>query len=158
MRIGYGVDIHPLVFGRKLILGGIEIPFNKGVKGHSDGDALIHAIVDAILGALGLGDIGQHFSDKDPQWKDCSSIFFLEKCCQYLNEKNYQIQNIDSVVMLEKPKLSSFMEPMKECMCRALNISTDQLNIKATTEEGLGYIGKGNGVQAQAVVLIIPTT
>lgn len=155
MRVGFGIDIHPLAVGRKLILGGIEIPFEKGIFGHSDGDALVHAIVDALLGAMGEGDIGEHFPDTDPKWKGCSSFKFLEKCKTLLMQKTLKINNIDSTILLEKPKVSLYKKQMAKNIADVLEIDSSLVNVKATREEGLGYIGQGNGIAAYAVVSLI---
>ena len=155
MRIGIGYDVHRLVEGRPLVIGGVTIPFEKGILGHSDGDVLIHAICDALLGAAGLGDIGQHFPDTDPQYKGASSIKFLERVCDLLKEKKLTIANVDSIVVLEKPKLASYNQKMKEVVSQALGILPDQINIKATTEEGMGLTGTGEAVSAQAIALLL---
>ncbi len=155
MRVGFGIDIHPLAVGRKLVLGGIEIPFEKGILGHSDGDALVHAIVDALLGAMGEGDIGEHFPDTDPKWKGCSSLKFLDKCKTLLMQKSLKISNIDSTILLEKPKVSLYKKQMAKNIADALGIDSSLVNVKATREEGLGYIGQGNGIAAYAVVSLI---
>jgi len=154
MRIGFGYDVHPLVKGRKLILGGVEIPFEKGPEGHSDADVLLHAICDAILGALGEGDIGKHFPDTDPQFRGISSVQLLRAVAAKMSEKNYIIGNLDSTVVAERPKIGPFIPRMKEQIAGALKISSQQINIKATTSEGLGFIGKGKGMAAYAVVLL----
>ena len=154
MRIGMGYDVHRLVSGRPLILGGVKIPFEKGVLGHSDGDVLIHAICDALLGAAGLGDMGQHFPDTDPQYKGAASVQFLETIRDLLKEKKLAIANIDSIVILEKPKLAPHKQEMVQIMAKALSLSPDQINIKATTEEGLSFTGSGEGIAAQAIVLL----
>ena len=154
MRIGIGYDVHRLKENRKLILGGIEIPHELGLDGHSDADVLIHAIMDAMLGAAALGDIGKHFPDTDPQYRGISSILLLEHCCKLLETHNYIIINIDATVIAQAPKLSPYIEQMRNTVARAMNLSVDQINIKATTEEKLGFTGAGLGISAQAVVLI----
>ena len=154
MRVGLGYDVHKLVEGRQLILGGIDIPFKKGLLGHSDADVLTHAVCDALLGAAQLGDIGLHFPDTDPEYKDISSIKLLHKVYRMLNEKGFTIVNIDTVIFAEAPKLSAFRQAMQTTLAKALNLTTDQLNIKATTTEGLGMIGQGEGIGAMVVVLI----
>ena len=154
MRIGFGYDVHPLVKGRKLILGGVEIPFEKGPEGHSDADVLLHAICDAILGALGEGDMGKHFPDTDPQFRGISSVQLLRTVAAKLAEKNFIIENLDSTVAAERPKIGPFIPRMKEQIAGALRISPQQINIKATTSEGLGFIGEGKGMAAYAVVLL----
>src|SRR5512143_143397 len=141
MRIGFGYDVHPLVKGRKLILGGVEIPFEKGLEGHSDADVLLHAICDAILGALGEGDIGKHFPNTDPQFKGISSVQLLRAVAAKMAEKNFIIGNLDSTVVAERPKIGPFIPRMKEQIAGALRIFPQQINIKATTSEGLGFIG-----------------
>ena len=154
MRVGFGLDIHPLICDIKMILGGVEIPFEKGIKGHSDGDALVHAIVDGLLGAMGEGDIGEHFPDTDPKWKNASSIKFFELCNKMLNQKLLKIENIDTTILLEKPKLGPYKTQMKENIAKALHIDLSQINVKATREEGLGYIGKSDGIAVYSVVCL----
>ena len=154
MRVGLGYDVHKLVKGRQLILGGVEIPFNKGLLGHSDADVLTHAVCDALLGAAELGDIGLHFPDSDPEYKGISSIKLLHEVFRMLSEKCFTIVNIDTVIFAEAPKLSPFREAMQTTLAKALNLNSDQLNIKATTTEGLGMIGQGEGIGAMVVVLI----
>ena len=154
MRIGIGYDVHRLVEDRKLILGGVEIPYEKGLLGHSDADVLVHAVMDALLGAAALGDIGQHFPDNDPQYKGISSILLLEKVGQLLNEKAYRVVNVDSIVIAQKPKLLPYRPQMAENMAQALGIPVDCVSVKATTEEGMGFTGTGDGMASQAVVLL----
>jgi 2-C-methyl-D-erythritol 2,4-cyclodiphosphate synthase len=149
-RCGIGYDTHRLVEGRKLILGGVEIPSPKGLLGHSDGDVLSHAIADAMLGAAGLGDIGQHFSDRDPQWKDANSLKFLEAVLALLKEKGLQIANIDSVVVLDEPKLAAHMAKIRQSLARALEIEHGSINVKAKTSEG----ASPSIASAHAVVLL----
>lgn len=156
MRVGMGYDVHRLTEGRKLILGGVEIPYEKGLLGHSDADVLVHAVMDALLGAAALGDIGKHFPDTDPAYEGISSIELLKRVGNLLEEKNYVIQNIDATVIAQRPKLLPYMGAMKKNMCDALGIEWDQLNIKATTEEGLGFTGSGEGMAAQAICMLIP--
>jgi 2-C-methyl-D-erythritol 2,4-cyclodiphosphate synthase len=139
---------------RKLILGGVEIPYEKGLLGHSDADVLVHAVMDALLGAAALGDIGQHFPDNDPQYKGISSILLLEKVGQLLNEKGYRVVNVDSIVIAQKPKLLPYRPQMAENMAQALGIPVDCVSVKATTEEGMGFTGTGDGMASQAVVLL----
>jgi 2-C-methyl-D-erythritol 2,4-cyclodiphosphate synthase len=153
-RIGLGTDFHQLVTGRKLWLGGIEIPHSKGALGHSDADVLIHAICDALLGALNLGDIGFHFPDTDKSFKDIDSRILLEKTFQLIHGKNYEVVNLDTVVCLEKPKIMGHAQEMREVIARILEISVDDISIKATTTEKLGFIGREEGIMAQAVVLL----
>ena len=154
MRIGIGYDVHRLVEDRKLILGGVEIPYEKGLLGHSDADVLVHAVMDALLGAAALGDIGQHFPDNDPKYKGISSILLLEKVGQLLNEKGYRVVNVDSIVIAQKPKLLPYRPQMAENMAQALGIPVDCVSVKATTEEGMGFTGTGDGMASQAVVLL----
>jgi len=154
MRIGFGYDVHPLVEGRKLILGGVEIPFEKGPEGHSDADVLLHALCDAILGALGEGDIGKHFPDTDPHFKGICSLQLLRAVAVKMAEKKYIIENLDSTVVAERPKIGPFIPQMKEQIAGALRMSPQRINIKATTSEGLGFLGEGKGMAAYAVVLL----
>lgn len=155
MRIGIGYDSHRLVEGRKLIIGGVEIPFEKGLAGHSDADVLCHAITDAIIGALGLGDIGVHFPDTDQKWKDASSIQMLSQIMELVKQKGFDLHYIDSIVIAEKPKLLTFIDTMKKNISKA-GIPVDSLNIKAKTNEGMGLIGQGEGIAAQAICLLKP--
>lgn len=154
MRIGNGYDVHRLVEGRKLILGGVHIPFEKGLLGHSDADVLTHAIMDALLGAAGEGDIGRHFPDTDEKYKDADSVKLLEKVGEILQDKLYVIENIDAVLMAEKPKIAPYIPEMRKKLSAALSIEEDRINIKATTEEGLGFVGLGEGMKAQAAALL----
>ena len=143
MRIGIGYDIHRLALGRKLILGGVTIPFVKGLVGHSDADVLVHAVCDALLGAAGMGDIGLHFPDTAPEFKDISSLKLLAETCNMLKEKGYTIKNLDSTIFAEAPRLSPYREAMQNTLAQTIAIEPDCINIKATTTEGLGMIGKG---------------
>ncbi len=154
MRIGIGYDVHQLVTGRKLVLGGVDIPFEKGLFGHSDADVLIHAVCDALLGAAGLGDIGLHFPDTDPEYKDISSIKILVKTYELVSSKNYKIINLDSTIFADAPKISPYREAMQKNIARTIEIKPECVNVKATTFEGLGMIGKGEGIGAMCVVLI----
>lgn len=154
MRVGLGYDVHKLVEDRLLILGGIDIPFEKGLMGHSDADVLIHAICDALLGAAGLNDIGVHFPDTDSKYKDISSMKLLAKTVQMLKASGFSILNIDTVIFAEAPKLSSYRSAMQQNIASTLKLETTQINIKATTTEGLGMIGSGEGIAAMAVALI----
>lgn len=154
MRIGLGYDVHKLVENRKLILGGVEIPFEKGLLGHSDADVLTHAVMDALLGAARLGDIGQHFPDTDPQYEGASSIELLKHVGELLENKGYTISNIDAIAMLEQPKIMKYKDEMEKNISDALNIDIDKVNVKATTEEGLGFTGEGLGVASQAIALL----
>jgi 2-C-methyl-D-erythritol 2,4-cyclodiphosphate synthase len=153
MRIGIGYDSHKLVEGRKLIIGGITIPFEKGLLGHSDADVLSHAITDSLIGALGLGDIGQHFPDTDPQWKDASSIELLKHIIALIRLNGYEVSWIDSSIIAEKPKLSPYIEDMKRALSES-GIPSGAINIKAKTNEGMGFIGRGEGIAAYAVCLL----
>ncbi len=155
MRIGTGYDVHKLVEGRKLILGGVEIPYEKGLLGHSDADVLTHAVMDALLGAAALGDIGVHFPDTDPAYKDISSVLLLEQVRDLLADHGYSVGNIDATIIAQKPKMTPYIGNMRENIARALDIETDQVNVKATTEEGLGFTGTGEGISAQAVALLL---
>ena len=154
MRIGSGYDVHKLVEGRKLILGGVQIDFDKGLLGHSDADVLTHAIMDALLGAAGMGDIGKHFPDNDDNYKDISSMKLLYQVLYLLKKQNYSIINIDATIIAQKPKLSAYMNAMKKNIADVLEINESQVNIKATTEEGLGFTGAGLGIATNAVCLI----
>lgn len=154
MRIGLGYDVHKLVEGRKLILGGVEIPFEKGLLGHSDADVLVHAVMDALLGAAGLGDIGKHFPDNDNCYKDISSMKLLYQVLCLIKNENYSIINIDATIVAQKPKLASYIDTMRKNIAEVLNIEQSQVNVKATTEEGLGFTGEGLGIAANAICLI----
>jgi 2-C-methyl-D-erythritol 2,4-cyclodiphosphate synthase len=156
-RAGIGSDIHRLVENRKLVLGGVEIPHDRGLLGHSDGDSLTHAITDALLGAAGLGDIGSHFSDKDPRWAGADSFVFLRHVCSLLEENGYEIANIDATILAEQPKMAPHIPAMKSGLADAMKISESQINIKAKTNEGLDAIGRGEAIAAQAVALIAAT-
>ena len=156
MRVGMGYDVQRLTEGRKLILGGVEIPYEKGLLGHSDADVLVHAIMDALLGAAALGDIGKHFPDTDPAYKGISSISLLEHVGTLLEDHHYVIENIDATVIAQRPKLLSYMPEMVKNVAKALGIEPGQVNIKATTEEGLGFTGSGEGISAQAICLLMP--
>jgi 2-C-methyl-D-erythritol 2,4-cyclodiphosphate synthase len=153
-RIGFGFDVHKMVAGRKLVLGGEEIPFDKGLLGHSDADVLVHAIADALLGAAALGDIGKHFPDTDPQYKDISSITLLEHVAKLIIEHQFEIVNVDSTIVLQKPKIARYVDQMRSNIARALHVDAANVSVKATTNEGLGFIGAGDGAVAHAVVLI----
>jgi len=154
IRIGLGFDVHQLVPGRKLVLGGVEMPFERGLLGHSDGDALTHAICDALLGAAGLGDIGKHFPDDDPQYEGIASLILLARVNALLDQQGYQIVNIDATVIAERPKLNPHFPAMIEKLAQTLKISPEQINLKATRPEGLGPLGQGEGIAAQAIALI----
>ena len=154
MRIGMGYDVHKLVLDRKLILGGVEIPYEKGLLGHSDADVLVHAIMDALLGAAAEGDIGRHFPDTDPAYKGISSLELLRRVGDLLEEKLYVIENIDATIVAQKPKLASYLPQMVTQIEETLGLEPGQVNVKATTEEGLGFTGAGEGISAQAVALL----
>jgi 2-C-methyl-D-erythritol 2,4-cyclodiphosphate synthase len=154
MRIGTGYDVHKLVEGRKLILGGVEIPYEKGLLGHSDADVLLHAIMDALLGAAALGDIGQHFPDTDPEYEGADSLKLLAEVGKILRDAGYQIGNIDATVIAQRPKLMPYLTEMRQNVAGALGIDVSQVSIKATTEEHLGFTGRGEGISTQAVALI----
>ncbi len=154
MRIGMGYDVHRLVEGRKLVLGGVTIPFEKGLLGHSDADVLVHAVCDALLGAAGLGDIGLHFPDTDPEYKDVASIKILAKTYELIKGNGFTIMNLDSTIFAEAPKLSPYRDAMQKNISRTIEIEQNRVNIKATTFEGLGMIGKGEGIGAMCVALI----
>lgn len=154
MRIGQGHDVHRLVEGRRLIIGGVDIPYEKGLLGHSDADVLLHAVMDALLGAAALGDIGQHFPDSDERYKGISSIALLKKVGKILQENGYMIENIDSTVIAQRPKLLPYRPQMAENIAAALGIEKEQVSVKATTEEGLGFTGTGEGISAQAIALL----
>lgn len=156
MRIGMGYDVHRLVEGRKLILCGVEIPYEKGLLGHSDADVALHAIMDALLGAAALGDIGKHFPDTDPAYEGASSMKLLKEVKKLLDEHCFVIENIDATIIAQRPKLLPYMEEMKKNVASALGLTGDRVNIKATTEEGLGFTGSGEGISAQAVCLLQP--
>ena len=154
MRIGMGYDVHKLVEGRELILGGVTIPYEKGLLGHSDADVLLHAIMDALLGAAALGDIGKHFPDTDPAYKGISSIRLLEHVGKLIDDKLYVIGNIDATIIAQRPKMAPHIEQMRENVAKALHIDVDQVNIKATTEEGLGFTGQKQGISSQSICLL----
>ena len=154
MRVGTGYDVHRLVEGRDLIVGGVKIPYEKGLLGHSDADVLLHAISDALLGAAALGDIGLHFPDSDPKYKGISSVILLEEVGELLNQNLFFIENIDATIIAQAPKFRPYIDEMRQNVAMALKLSIDQVNIKATTEEGLGFTGEGLGIAAQAVCLL----
>jgi len=154
VRCGIGYDVHKLVNGRELVLGGVKIPFEKGLAGHSDADVLTHAIMDALLGAAGQGDIGRHFPDTDPQYKGISSLYLLERVATMISDAGYTIQNIDSIIVAQKPKLAPYIDRMAGTLAARLKISPSQVNVKATTTEGLGFTGTGEGIAAYAVVAL----
>lgn len=154
IRVGLGIDIHKFGSNRKLVLGGVHIPYELGLIGHSDADAVSHAVIDALLGAASLGDIGQYFPDTDPAWKDSDSILLLKNAWAKISTSGWIIQNIDCAILLEKPKIAPYIEEMKMNLSQALGISQDQIGIKATTAETLGFVGRKEGILAQAVALI----
>lgn len=154
MRVGIGYDVHKLIEGRDLILGGVKIPNDKGLLGHSDADVLTHAIIDAILGAMAEGDIGLHFPDSDETYKGISSLLLLSKVISLMKEKQYEIGNIDTVIMAEKPKINSFTNEIKQNLCSALGIYENQMSIKATTTEKLGFVGREEGIAVECIVLL----
>ena len=155
IRIGHGYDVHKLVEGRKLILGGVEIPFEKGLLGHSDADVLLHAVSDALLGAAGLGDIGRHFPDTSDEFKDIDSRILLRRVVELLKNEGYSISNVDATVIMQKPKLASFIPKMVENIADDCGVAVDKINVKATTEEHLGFTGEGLGVSAHAVCILM---
>lgn len=154
MRIGMGYDVHRLVEDRELIIGGVKIPYEKGLLGHSDADVLLHAIMDALLGAASLGDIGKHFPDSDPEYKGISSILLLEKVGKLLEENMFLIDNIDATIIAQAPKMRPYIDTMRENIAKALCIDISQVNVKATTEEGLGFTGEGLGISSQAICML----
>lgn len=154
MRIGHGYDVHKLVEDRKLILGGVDIPHNRGLLGHSDADVLTHAIMDAILGALALGDIGKHFPDSSAEFKDINSLVLLTRVSEIMNAKGYRISNVDATVIAQAPKLAPYIDQMRSNIAKTLNCDIDDINVKATTEEHLGFTGEGLGIAAHAVCLL----
>lgn len=155
MRVGMGYDVHRLVPERDLIIGGVKIPYEKGLLGHSDADVLLHAIMDALLGAAALGDIGKHFPDNDPAYKGADSLMLLGRVGEILSEEGYVIENIDSTIIAQKPKMASHIEQMRKNIADTLGLDISRVNVKATTEEGLGFTGTGEGISAQAVALIM---
>ncbi|NLK94569.1 MAG: 2-C-methyl-D-erythritol 2,4-cyclodiphosphate synthase [Clostridiales bacterium] len=155
MRVGLGYDVHKLEKNRDLILGGIKIPYEYGLLGHSDADVLVHAIMDSLLGAAAMQDIGKHFPDTDEKYKGISSIILLEKVGELIKEKGYSISNIDATIIAQKPKMAPYINDMRIKISNALNINLDQVNIKATTEEGLGFTGEGKGISSQSICLLV---
>ena len=154
-RVGHGYDVHKLVEDRKLIIGGVEIPHYKGLLGHSDADVLAHAICDALLGAAALGDIGKHFPDNDDRYKDVDSLVLLEKVCELIRNKGYEISNVDSTILEQAPKLRPYIDEMRSKLAKAMKLDIDELSVKATTEERLGFTGREEGIAAHAVVLLM---
>ena len=158
MRVGMGYDVHRLKENRDLIIGGVKIPYEKGLLGHSDADVLLHAIMDALLGAAAMGDIGKHFPDTDPAYEGASSMKLLEHVGKLLEEENYQIINIDATIIAQRPKMAPHIPQMVENVARVLKLEKNQVNIKATTEEGLGFTGTGEGISSQAICALMPIT
>lgn len=156
MRIGSGYDVHRLVAGRPLVLGGVNIPYEKGLLGHSDADVLTHAVCDAVLGALGLGDIGQHFPDTSEAYKGANSVSLLKTCRDLMKAHGYVLGNMDATVFAQAPKLAIYKDSMERCLAKALGAEVNQVNVKATTTEGLGSIGKGEGMAAECTILLMP--
>ncbi|HHW42765.1 2-C-methyl-D-erythritol 2,4-cyclodiphosphate synthase [Desulfofundulus thermobenzoicus] len=156
MRVGFGYDVHRLVAGRPLVLGGVTIPFDRGLDGHSDADVLVHAVMDALLGAAGLGDIGCHFPDNDPRYAGISSLLLLERVGRLLAAGGFAVNNIDAVIVAQAPRLAGFIPGMRANMARVLGVAEERVNVKATTTEGLGFTGSGQGMAAYAVCTIIP--
>ena len=154
MRIGHGYDVHKLVEGRKLIMGGVEIPYEKGLLGHSDADVLLHAISDALLGAAALGDIGKLFPDTDPQFKGADSLVLMAEVYRQIKEKGYKVVNIDATIIAQRPKMRPHIDAMRANIAKTLGVDIDCINVKATTEEGMGFTGEGMGISAHAVCLI----
>ena len=154
MRVGMGYDVHRLVEERKLILGGVEIPYEKGLLGHSDADVLLHAIMDAMLGAAALGDIGRHFPDTDPGYKGADSMVLLQACCEKIRAAGYRVHNLDALICAQAPKMAPHIETMRANIARALQLDVDAVNVKATTTERLGFVGDGSGISAYAVCLL----
>ena len=154
MRIGHGYDVHKLVEGRKLIMGGVEIPYEKGLLGHSDADVLLHAISDALLGAAALGDIGKLFPDTDPKFKGADSLVLMAEVYRNIAEKGYKVVNVDATIIAQRPKMRSYIDTMRNNIAKTLNVDIDCINVKATTEEGMGFTGEGMGIAAHAVCLI----
>ncbi len=155
IRVGNGYDVHRLVEGRKLILGGVDVPHAMGLDGHSDADALVHALCDALLGALGAGDIGKYFPNTDPKWKGISSLHLLKEVMRMCREKGFELANADSMIVAQKPKLAPYISEMKKNIASILDVETDQINIKATTTEKLGFAGREEGISAYAVALLV---
>jgi 2-C-methyl-D-erythritol 2,4-cyclodiphosphate synthase len=154
IRIGFGYDAHRLVVGRSLILGGVNIPYDLGLQGHSDADVLIHAVCDALLGAAGLGDLGRHFPDTDPELEGMSSVAIMKRVAEMIRKEGFELQNLDTTVVAEAPKLASYIEPMIAIIAAALEVNPRQVSVKATTTEGMGFTGRGEGIAAYAVVVL----
>ena len=154
MRIGHGYDVHRLVEGRKLILGGVDVPYERGLLGHSDADVLTHAVMDALLGAAALGDIGQHFPDTDPAYKGADSLKLLDHVMELLTEKGWRVGNVDATIIAQRPKLAGYIPVMRDNLAGRMDVSLDRVNVKATTEEKLGFTGAGEGIAVHAVALL----
>lgn len=154
MRIGQSQDIHKLVEGRDLVIGGVKIPYEKGLLGHSDADVLLHAIIESLIGAMGLKDIGTHFSDKDPKYEGISSLVLLDETYKLMKENHYKLVNLDSLIVIEKPRMAPYIDEMRNNIAQHLHCDINQVNVKATCTEGLGFIGSGEGAMAQCVCLI----
>jgi len=154
LRVGSGFDAHKLAPGRRLVLGGVEIPFDLGLEGHSDGDCLLHAVCDAMLGAVAAGDLGGHFPSSDPRWKNAASIVFLEEVVRVVRRKGYAVENLDVTLIAERPAIAPHVQPIREALSRALGVPVDCISVKAKTADGLGAIGAGQGIAAQAAVLL----
>ncbi len=157
MRVGIGFDVHRFIEGRPFILGGVKVPFEKGLEGFSDADVLTHAIIDAMFGAIAAGDLGHYFPDTDVQFKDISSLKLLEDAVKILKNRGYRVSNIDAIVILEKPKLASYRQQIREMLAKVIGLDVSRISIKATTTEGLGFTGRGEGIATQAVVLVEET-
>jgi 2-C-methyl-D-erythritol 2,4-cyclodiphosphate synthase len=155
IRVGIGYDVHPFTAGRELIIGGVVIPYPRGLAGHSDADVLIHAVCDALLGAMGAGDLGTHFPDTDPRYKDVSSLVLLDKVVDLMCENGYQVQNIDTVILAEQPKIAPHRAQMRTNLAKALRVSETSVSVKATTQEGLGFVGRREGIAAQAICALV---
>ena len=155
LRIGHGYDVHRLAAGRRLILGGVDIPWEKGLEGHSDADVLVHAVMDALLGAAGLGDIGKHFPDTDEKWSGADSIKMLRHVIELISENGYKVGNIDSTIICQRPKLAPYIENMRRNIANACGTDIDNVSVKATTEEKLGFTGSGEGISAHAVCIVV---
>jgi 2-C-methyl-D-erythritol 2,4-cyclodiphosphate synthase len=157
MRVGIGYDVHPLVEGRRLVLGGVEIPFDQGLDGHSDADVLVHAIIDALLGAAALGDIGTHFPSPEPEYKDISSITLLRRVAMMVKGQGCQVCNVDATIVAEQPRLTPFVPQMRESISRTLGVGIEQVGVKTTTSKGLGFVGQGKAIAVHAVALVDKT-
>ncbi len=156
-RVGHGYDVHRYAIGRKLILGGVNIPFGKGLVGHSDADVVVHAMMDSLLGAVALGDIGGHFPNNDPKYKDADSLKLMEQVCRLVREKGYEVSNIDATIIAQQPKLKPYIDNMRENIAKAMKVDIDKVSVKATTEEKLGFTGNLEGIAAHAVALVYKT-